>query len=404
MVNGRALLLDMLIFSLVVKASGVGQIFALGSHGYSPVAVCRGYHVPKVGSGMIRSVLLLTPSRGLGGGIERYVETLEWSFAQHGVECTRLDLYGPEGSWRVSAYPRMLARGRRHLRAAGVPTRLIAAHRALLPVASLLGRERIASGISVVCHGTDVWGHRPRLRDGIEKCLMRGSAARVVAVSNFTAGALSSNCQAAVLPPGLSQEWFQMLADRSADCERPEEGLSIMTAFRLGDWEAKGLRQLLTAVSALGRADVAVTVCGSGEPPEELQSLVQRYSFCTLLPNLSDRALARQLASADLFVLATRLRLGRQASGEGFGLVLLEAQVAGTPVVGPSFGGSHDAYVCQLTGVAPADETAEALARTLDELLGDPDRLVRMGKRAAEWSQESFSPEKYALRAVATLL
>ena len=37
-------------------------------------------------------VLLLAPSRGLGGGIERYIETLEWAFADQKVTSERIDL------------------------------------------------------------------------------------------------------------------------------------------------------------------------------------------------------------------------------------------------------------------------------------------------------------------------
>jgi phosphatidyl-myo-inositol dimannoside synthase len=348
--------------------------------------------------------VLLSPSRGLGGGIERYVETLEWALAEQGIQYARIDLgHGGLGG-RISAHVRMLAEGRHHMLRADAPTRLIAAHRALLPAASLLARHRLASGISVICHGTDVWGDRPRLREGFEKQLMCGPNVRVIAVSNFTAGALSGTCQAAILPPGLSRDWFQLLVDQSSCTPKRPDGLHLITAFRLGDWEGKGLLQLLDAVTALGRADVTLTVCGSGEPPPELRSLVQRYQFCTLLPGLSDRELARRLAAADLFVLATRMRLGRNCSGEGFGLVLLEAQVAGTPVVGPAYGGSPDAYVDQVTGVAPADDSAEALAKVVGDLLGDPDRLVQMSERAAEWARESFLPKHYASRAVATLL
>ena len=121
-------------------------------------------------------------------------------------------------------------------------------------------------------------------------------------------------------------------------------------------------------------------------------------------PGLRDHELAGQLAASDLFVLATRTRPGRNASGEGFGLVLLEAQVAGTPVVGPAYGGSHDAYIDQVTGVSPTDESERALARTLEDLLQYPGRLPEMGKRAAEWASESFAPERYAPLAVARLL
>jgi hypothetical protein len=58
-------------------------------------------------------VLLPSVSQGLGGGIERYVATLEWAFAAEGVKCHRLDLSRPG----ARAHARILARGRASLRA-----------------------------------------------------------------------------------------------------------------------------------------------------------------------------------------------------------------------------------------------------------------------------------------------
>jgi phosphatidyl-myo-inositol dimannoside synthase len=353
---------------------------------------------------VISRALLLSPSCGLGGGIERYVETLEWAFAAQGVEYARVDLNHGDRLSRGLAHARMLAQCRNVLRVNQRPTRLVVAHRALLPVASLLMREQSARGISVICHGTDVWGDRPRLRQGIEGWLMQRLKVRVVAVSSFTAGALSGDCAAIILPPGLSRDWFYTLVDSSMRTHLQEKVVSIVTAFRLGDWQGKGLPQLLQAVEMLARTDVSLTICGSGEASPELRSLVNHYPFCSLMPGLSDRELAQKLAQADLFVLATRTRPGRNPSGEGFGLVLLEAQVAGTPVVAPASGGSHDAYLDQVTGVAPAEETAESLYKTLDDLLRDRHRLVQMGQKAAEWARESFSPDRYAARVIAKLL
>ena len=177
-----------------------------------------------------------------------------------------------------------------------------------------------------------------------------------------------------------------------------------MTAFRLEQWQGKGLPQLLDAVAALGRSDVRVTVCGSGDPSAELKQLLKRYDRCTLKAGLSDWELARELAGADLFVLATRTRGGGSPSGEGFGLVLLEAQVAGTAVVAPAHGGSRDAYIEGVTGMAPTDESSESLMRVLRDLTSDPARLREMGIQAAGWAQECYSPERYAALAVSRLL
>jgi phosphatidyl-myo-inositol dimannoside synthase len=344
--------------------------------------------------------LILTPSRGLGGGIERYAETLEWAFGCQGVEYMRVDLARPG----FSAHARLLAQSRALLRESSEPIRLVLVHRALLPAAALLARHPAVSGTSVVCHGSDVWAGRLHPRSHLENHLMRQSGVRVITVSSFTSGALSRSCQASVLPPGLSDHWFNTLLDASARPREPRPDVRVVTAFRLDDWRQKGLPQLLEAVAALGADGVRLTVCGTGEPPADLRQLVGRYRWCCLRPGLDDASLAGELADADLFVLATRTRCGRRPSGEGFGLVLLEAQVAGTAVVGPAFGGSHDAFVDHVTGLAPADETAGALAAVLADLLRDRARLERMGKHAAEWARRYFLPQRYAARAVACLL
>lgn len=349
---------------------------------------------------MTDRALLLAPSRGLGGGIERYVETVEWAFATQGVGYQRVDLCKPG----VAAHVRMYLEARKLLPAGARSTRLVLAHRALIPVASLLARQPSVSGISVVCHGSDVWSTRLRPRSYLERRLMRCADVRVVAVSSFTAGALSGDQQATILAPGLSREWFRTLVDAS-QLHRPQgPGIHLVTAFRLADWEEKGLPQMLDAVAALGRTDVHVTICGIGKPSPSLKRLVSNNRYCTLRSALTDLELARVFASADLFILATRTRSGRNPSGEGFGLVLLEAQVAGTPVVAPAYGGSHDAFIDEVTGVAPSDESAEALATILEELLKDPQRLEKMGRRAAEWARECHAPDRYATRAAATLL
>jgi phosphatidyl-myo-inositol dimannoside synthase len=347
-----------------------------------------------------RHALLLTPSHGLGGGIERYAETVEWALSEQSVPHQRIDLC----SSGATAHVRMLAQARAYLRKLRAPTRLILLHRTLLPVAALLARDALVDGISVVCHGSDVWDEPLRPRRFAELRLMRLPNVRVICVSSYTAGALAAGRPASVLPPGLSRAWFQTLVDSASSAGPHDREIRLITAFRLGDWRDKGLPELLEAIASLGSDELSLTVCGSGEPSAELRQLLRQHPYCVLRPGLTDRGLAGELAAADLFVLATRTRAGRYASGEGFGLVLLEAQVAGTPVIAPAFGGSYDAFLDHVTGLAPADETAGALAKVLRELTADRELLDRMSKQAAEWSRECFEPDRYAARAVAALL
>jgi glycosyltransferase involved in cell wall biosynthesis len=325
------------------------------------------------------------------------VETLQWSFDELAMPCHRLDLEQAG----ARSHARMLAEGRSLLRAAGDRVRLVVGHRGLLPVATMLARESNVCGMSVLCHGIEAWGPRWQPRHSLERALMRRPGVRIVAASSFTAGSLGADCGATILPPGLSAEWFATLMRAGAtgahQSAAPQDGETrLVTAFRLGSWQEKGLPQLIEAVSTLGRRDIRLTICGSGDPPADLVQLVAAHAWCAVRVGLSDRELAEQLAGADLFILATRTRPGRRASGEGFGLVLLEAQVAGTPVIVPAYGGSSDAYIEGVTGFSPADESVATLASLLAKALREPDRLDWMGKRAAEWGRECFAPDRYA--------
>jgi phosphatidylinositol alpha-1,6-mannosyltransferase len=342
-------------------------------------------------------VLLLAPSSGLGGGIERYLDGVQQALLARGAVCQRLDLSRPG----LAGHAGLLARGRAALRSGSGPARLILGHRALLPVAAMLARDPSVLGMSVLVHGSEVWSPPSWPRARVERWLMRRPGVRMVAVSGFTAGTLIYRQPAAVLAPALPSRWFEILATARAEAAsaRALAGTTgqvrVVTAFRLADWRGKGLPELVAAIAALGRADVRLRVCGSGEPPPGLLALTRPHPWCVLRPGLADADLAAELAAADLFVLATRTRSGRRRCGEGFGLVLIEAQVAGTPVVAPAYGGSHDAYLEGVTGTAPADESATALAQALRWMLADPVRLAAMGSRAAQWAGEAFGPDGY---------
>jgi phosphatidyl-myo-inositol dimannoside synthase len=345
-------------------------------------------------------VLLLAPSGGLGGGIERYVATLEWAFGAEGVPCMRVSLSqpGPAGHLRLLEEASRLCRRR------PPGLRIIAAHRALLPVAMMLRARHGANGICVLCHGSDVWGRALSPRWRLERRAMHSSHVRVVAVSSFTAGAVDVGARATVLGPGLSRPWYDTLLKAAACARQPSNKLRLVTAFRLGDWRDKGLPELLAAVRLLDLPGLFLTICGSGPVPAELRYEIRGAPWCRIRSDATDAELAAELADADLFVLATRTRTGRRPCGEGFGLVLAEAQLAGTPVVGPASGGSRDAYLDGVTGTAPLDESADALAQTLRALLKDREKLAKMSAAAAQWAHARYDPGLYSAQAVRRLL
>ena len=89
----------------------------------------------------------------------------------------------------------------------------------------------------------------------------------------------------------------------------------------------------------------------------------------------------------DLFVLPNR-QVGQDI--EGFGMVLLEAQACGKPVIAGASGGTAETMQPGETGyVVPCDQPDE-LAAMVAELLLDPDRRTRMGEAARSWVVEQF--------------
>ncbi|WP_168801788.1 glycosyltransferase family 4 protein [Glycomyces buryatensis] len=349
---------------------------------------------------MKRTVLLVAPSRGLGGGIERYAAAIEATLQTSGIACRRMDLRAPDRLGGLTSKARFLGEVGRAVRSSSTPTRLVLAHRNLLPVVYPAARQRHYEGTTVILHGHETWSDQRR-----RACrIMRRADVRVVAGSSFTAGAIAPVCRAGVLHPGIAADWYRTLVD-AARPERAHTGrFDLVTAFRLGDWKSKGLPTLLEALELLGDDRVQLTVCGTGEVPSDLRDALAARPWATLAPNLTDGELAERLGRADLFVLATRTRSGASASGEGFGLAMLEAQLAGTPVVAPAYGGSHDAFQQGFTGLSPVDESPQALRSAIATILDDDRLRSRMARAAAAWSRNRFDPAHYSEQLIRTLL
>jgi glycosyltransferase involved in cell wall biosynthesis len=349
---------------------------------------------------MSDSVLLLSPSRGLGGGIERFVATIEAAFTQHAVRYRRLDLLEPGEAAGARARLRFVGEVTRAARAGGAPVRLVLAHRNLLPVIYPVAMLADFRGATVILHGREIWSGRRSWR---HRALRRPDV-RAVAASSFSAGALMRTCRAGVLHPGVSAAWYRTLVEAGQRAKPIAGQLNVVTAFRLADWRCKGLDILLEAVRLLGDERVRVTVCGTGPVPQSLWDQVAPHPWCRIAADLDDSALAGRLAAADVFVLSSRTRTGPRAYGEGFGLVLLEAQLAGTPVVAPAYGGSSDAFLPGITGLAPLDETPRALADVLAALSRDESRRAEMSRMAAAWSRRRFEPTVYSRQIVQALM
>jgi len=115
---------------------------------------------------------------------------------------------------------------------------------------------------------------------------------------------------------------------------RPVSAIShptLKTIFYVGRLEdRKGLKFLLRAFNELcaRRSDVQLLIAGSGPDENKLRDYVDELQIprVTFLGYISDEQKIHQMHRADVFCSTARY-------GESFGIVLLEAMAAGTPVV-----------------------------------------------------------------------
>ena len=350
----------------------------------------------------VRQVLCVAPSSGLGGGIERLVDAASEYLRSGGAAVDRVDLLTPAVRPSLTVKIRFVARLYRSARRQGQPFVVLVMHPALTCVAWWATRCRLRSHLVVVFFGVDAWGRRPL---GLQQVLRRPRV-RVVTISGFTAGALLRMAPAKVLAPGLGRHWYeQLVAARQHLAVRTEAELNVLSTFRLEAWAEKGLVELIGALDDLRQHwPLRLHVAGAGRVEPALEALLARHPWVSLHRDLADTDLARLYARADVFVLATRTRAGREAQGEGFGIVLVEAQLAGTPVVAPAFGGSGDAFLPGVTGLSPVDESVGALRSVLRQLLEDVSLRREMGAAAAAWAQARFDPDVHAAQHVQILL
>jgi phosphatidylinositol alpha-1,6-mannosyltransferase len=100
---------------------------------------------------------------------------------------------------------------------------------------------------------------------------------------------------------------------------------------------------------------------------------------------------------SDLFVMCTREE-EKDQNVEGFGLVFLEAQACGTPVVGTRHGGIPDAVEHGNGGWLIEENDSTALSQLLAKLVAKPEYFEKEGEKARRRVEQHFTWEQYLNR------
>ncbi len=177
--------------------------------------------------------------------------------------------------------------------------------------------------------------------------------------------------------------------DRFAKAEPAPTG-GHPTIFFLGRHEPrKGLEVLLKAMPALG-PDVRLWVAGEGPQTAALHDRVSGDPRIEWLGRVNDAEVAARFAGADVFCAPS---LG----GESFGVVLLEAMAAQTPIVASDLPGYRRVVRPDVDALLVPPGDVDALAAALGSVLTDPNVRTRLTDAGAERA-EAFSMDTLAQR------
>jgi phosphatidylinositol alpha-1,6-mannosyltransferase len=203
-----------------------------------------------------------------------------------------------------------------------------------------------------------------------------------------------------VVNPGVDADRF-VPAD-PCDRTRQEFGWTnrevILTVGRLQ--KRKGHDHLLKSLPGLRKShpQVLYAIVGDGEELGTLRQLAADLGVTDLVQfhtQTSDDDLIRMYQQCDLFVLPNRA-VGNDI--EGFGMVLVEAQACGKPVIAGNSGGTRETMLVPETGRIVHCEGGPELEEVIRQLLGNPSERDRMGKAAIQWVAGRFAWEAVVTR------
>ena len=136
------------------------------------------------------------------------------------------------------------------------------------------------------------------------------------------------------------------------------------------------------AIAVAERVGTPLVIAGSGPLEDELR-------LAATDARVPVRIVIRP-SDADLLQLFAGARALLFPGIEDFGIVPVEAQAAGVPIIGPRLGGLRDSVDDGITGVLTDDQSVDSLAKGVEVALGE-----QLGGAACQQWADRFRPERF---------
>lgn len=281
---------------------------------------------------------------------------------------------------------------------------IIAGHVKVLPI---LSRASLPARLPywVCTYGIEVWNQWSRNLYQAFK-----NSANVISISQYTGNIIKqrvSSAKISVLYPGVDIEWF-----RPSNYGHDEVKKTLLTVGRLDPAERyKGHDMVIHALPQIQSRvpyPVEYWIVGDGGDRQRLEQVVTKLGVGNAVKfwgSIGDNKLLGNYHRSDLFIMPSQVieRPDGSWTGEGFGIVYIEAAACGKPVIASNQGGAPETILDGVTGFAVDPMSPEAIADAASRLLSDPVLAQRMGEAGRQFVVENFSLSVFQQR-VAKLL
>ena len=196
---------------------------------------------------------------------------------------------------------------------------------------------------------------------------------RYVAISQYVARriALYYNRQSTIVYPPVDTEFF------TPGAVAPEAGFVIVSAL-------VPYKRLELAITAAHAARLPLDIVGDGPERAQLEALAARGPGVRLLGRLDDAAVRDHYRRAVAVLLPGE---------EDFGIVPVEAQACGRPVIALARGGATETVVDGVTGLLVGDDTVPAWRNALERAAATTWPSDRIRANAERFGHDRFRDE-----------
>jgi len=199
-----------------------------------------------------------------------------------------------------------------------------------------------------------------------------------------------------VVSPGVDIQKYNINPDRTDYLKRKynlkNEKIVLFVGQLNKESRHKGLDFLIEAIKLINdMKNLKLIVVGDGNYINYYKNKVKSYKLTNKIiftGYIEANNLPKYYKGSDVVVLPSYNR------AEGFGMVLIEAQACGTPVIGTTVGGIPYVIVDGETGLLVPPRDPKALAKAIIHILSDENLLKKMGQAGYERVKKEFTWEK----------